>query len=80
MSTAEETIGTDLKAQMFALGRAAKVAAGILTRSSGEARDAALKAAAAEIRAAKDTILEANAADMAAAKWVSPSPIQTISC
>lgn len=68
MSTAEQAINTGLREAMFALGRAAKDAADVLTRSSGAARNAALMAAATEIRARKDAILEANSADMAAAK------------
>lgn len=68
MSTAEQTINFELREQMFALGRAAKAAADVLTRSSGEVRNQALEAAAAEIRARRSQILEANAADMAEAR------------
>jgi glutamate-5-semialdehyde dehydrogenase len=68
MSTAEQAIKPVLREQMFALGRAAKGAADVLTRSTGSARDAALRAAAAEIRAGAAVILEANAKDMAAAR------------
>ncbi len=67
MSTAEQAISTGLREDMFALGRAAKSAADLLTRSSSEARNQALMAAAAEIRKDKQAILEANAADMEAA-------------
>jgi glutamate-5-semialdehyde dehydrogenase len=68
MSTAEKAIGTGLRDEMFALGRAARRAADALTRSSGESRNAALTAAAAAIRAGKAEILEANARDMAKAR------------
>jgi glutamate-5-semialdehyde dehydrogenase len=68
MSTAEQAIKPALKEQMFALGRAAKSAADVLTRSTGSTRNAALLAAAAEIRSGAAVILEANAEDMAAAK------------
>ena len=67
MSTAEQAINSGLREEMFALGRAAKDAADLLTRSSGAERNAALLAAAAEIRSAKDAILKANAEDMAGA-------------
>ena len=67
MSTAEQAINPDLKAQMFALGRAAKAAADELTRSSGEVRNGALRAAAAAIRSRQSEILAANAKDMSAA-------------
>jgi glutamate-5-semialdehyde dehydrogenase len=67
MSSAEKAVQSDLKAQMLALGRAARTAADELTRSSGAARSFALKQAAAEIRSCKAQILEANAKDMTAA-------------
>jgi len=67
MSTAEKAMLPDLEARMRAIGRAARHAADELTRSPGEARNAALKAAAAAIRADRDEILKANAKDMAAA-------------
>jgi glutamate-5-semialdehyde dehydrogenase len=53
---------------MFALGRQAKRAADVLTRSTGSARDKALRAAAAAIRADSAEILKANARDMATAR------------
>jgi glutamate-5-semialdehyde dehydrogenase len=53
---------------MFALGRAARAAADELTRSSTAARNKALTAAAAALRARAGEILEANARDMAAAE------------
>jgi glutamate-5-semialdehyde dehydrogenase len=67
MSTAEQAMQTDLAGQMFALGRAAKAAAAALARTSGAMRNAALRAAAAEIRAGRDAILAANATDREAA-------------
>ena len=68
MSTAENAINSSLREQMFAMGRAARAAADELTRSSGEARNGALRAAAAAIRENLDAILEANSRDMAAAR------------
>ena len=68
MSTAEQPIRTDLAEQMFALGRAAKAAAAELARASGEVRNAALREAAAQIRAGRAEILAANAEDMQAAQ------------
>jgi glutamate-5-semialdehyde dehydrogenase len=64
MSTAEQAMATSLRERMFALGRAARRAADVLTRSSGSARNSALAAAAAAIRANQAGILEANARDM----------------
>ncbi len=68
MSTAKNEIGLDLSAQMRALGRSAREAAGILARVTTAQKNAALKGIAAEIRASKQTILDANAQDMAAAR------------
>ncbi|MGD8340260.1 MAG: glutamate-5-semialdehyde dehydrogenase [Gammaproteobacteria bacterium] len=68
MSTAEQAINSSLREEMFALGRAARAAADELTRTSSEARNGALRAAAAAIREDVGAILEANARDMAAAK------------
>jgi glutamate-5-semialdehyde dehydrogenase len=68
MNTAEQAINTSLRQEMLALGRAAKAAADVLTRSSGAVREAALRAAAAQIRAESAAILQANAKDMAAAR------------
>ncbi len=53
---------------MMALGAAAKAAARDLERSDSETRRAALRAAAAEIRAARREILQANAEDCARAE------------
>ena len=68
MSTAEQAIRTGLRDEMLAIGRAARRAADVLTRSSGAARNAALRAAAAVIREDRARILEANAVDMAKAR------------
>lgn len=57
-----------LEQQMQALGRAARAAGRLLAQSSGEARDEALRQAAAAIRRDRAAILEANARDMAAAR------------
>jgi glutamate-5-semialdehyde dehydrogenase len=53
---------------MMTLGRAARLAAETLARSSTDARNAALAAAAAEIRAARGAILAANARDLERAR------------
>lgn len=58
----------DLKAQMLALGQAAKRAAAVLALSDRTAKDRALLAMAAALRAARKKILTANAEDMEAAK------------
>ena len=68
MSTVEKAVRADLREQMFALGRAARAAAALLTRSSSAARNRALVEAAAAIRSGRDAILAANQADMARAK------------
>jgi len=68
MRPAEQVRDMDLKEQMFAIGRAARAAADQLTRTSGAARNAALRAAAGEIRANRAAILKANAADMEQAR------------
>ena len=59
---------SDLEAQMAALGRAAKEAAHTLGLADAETKAAALRAAAAAIRAHCAEILAANATDMAAAR------------
>jgi glutamate-5-semialdehyde dehydrogenase len=53
---------------MDGLGRQARVAARALGMSSGDVRDSALRAAAAELRSRDSEILEANASDMRAAE------------
>jgi len=57
-----------IAATMDELGRSARRAAAHLSTSSGGERDAALSAAAAEIRRRSAMIAEANARDMAAAR------------
>jgi glutamate-5-semialdehyde dehydrogenase len=52
---------------MDGLGRQARDAARVLAMSSGDARNAALQAASAELRSRQAEILEANAKDMHAA-------------
>jgi glutamate-5-semialdehyde dehydrogenase len=68
MSTAEKAIRSDLSEQMQALGRAARAAADVLTRTSGATRNDALRRAAMEIRQNTDLILAANAEDMSRAR------------
>ena len=68
MSTVEKAVRSDLREQMFALGRAARAAAALLARSPTAARNRALTEAAAAIRRGQDAILAANQADMARAK------------
>ena len=59
---------SDLGAVMAQIGRAAAASRHALALSSGEVRNAALLAAAGEIRAQAATILAANAQDMEAAR------------
>ena len=59
--------GADIHAVMRELGAAAHDAARVLGRASTEAKNTALKAAAAAIRAEAATLLDANARDLAAA-------------
>ena len=68
MSTATREIARDLREQMLEIGRAAKAASATLGRSSAAARNAALRAAADELRKSTPAILRANAQDCAAAK------------
>jgi glutamate-5-semialdehyde dehydrogenase len=68
MSTAEQHIASDLKAQMLALGAAARRAAGELAQLEPARKTEALHAIARNIRAAQERILAANAEDMAAAR------------
>ena len=58
----------DVDALLTRLGRAARAAGTALGGASTEAKNTALLAAAAEIRARAGDILEANAADMKAAR------------
>ena len=64
----------DLAATMHQLGEDARTAARQLANTSGEAKDRALRAAAASLRASEDDILAANAKDMAAAEQRQLSP------
>ena len=67
MSTAEREV-SGLAAQMRELGRAARAAAAVLGRVPTEQKDAALRAAASELRRGRDEILAANKKDYAEAK------------
>ena len=58
----------DLEAEMQALGARARSAAQLLATTPRAAKDRALLAAAASLRARADEILEANAKDLAAAE------------
>jgi glutamate-5-semialdehyde dehydrogenase len=68
MSTATRDIASKLREQMLEIGRAAKAASATLARSSATARNAALRAAAQELRKSTPAILRANEQDCAAAK------------
>ena len=57
-----------LSQTMNSLGRHARSAARALAMSSGDVRNAALRAASAELRMRRAEILEANATDMQAAR------------
>jgi len=61
-------LGVDLSETMAGMGQRARVAARILRETSGEKKNAALRAAAASIRAHAKNILAANAQDISAAK------------
>ncbi len=58
----------DLEQQMYRLGRAAREAARGMAAAPRSAKDTALRAGAAALRARAEPILEANARDMAAAR------------
>jgi glutamate-5-semialdehyde dehydrogenase len=62
------TLGGDLRERMFELGRAARAAAGILARATTATKNAVLRTAAHELRAATTELLRANAEDLAAAR------------
>jgi glutamate-5-semialdehyde dehydrogenase len=64
----EISMPDSLSSIMDGLGRQARDAARVLGMSSGDVRDSALRAAAAELRSRDREILEANAIDMRAAK------------
>jgi glutamate-5-semialdehyde dehydrogenase len=59
---------SDITAYVRELGREARAAARELARASAEAKNRALRAMAADIRARSDALLEANRADVAQAK------------
>jgi glutamate-5-semialdehyde dehydrogenase len=59
---------TDVAAVMLAIGRRARAASAALALASGDAKDRALRAAAAAIRADAERILAANAEDVSAAR------------
>src|ERR1700754_2213132 len=63
-----ESTPQDLAALMDSLGRAAVGAAHTLARANTATKNAALAAAAAEIRKQRDAILEANRSDLQAAQ------------
>ncbi len=65
----ERTDGVaDVAAVMLDIGRRARAASAALALASGEAKDRALRAAAAAIRSEAERILAANAEDVAAAR------------
>lgn len=68
MSTAEQEIGEDLSARMYALGAAARRAAAELAQADPAVKTAALHAMAQQIRDSEQAILAANALDMEAAR------------
>ncbi len=67
MSTAYD-VETDLRAEMSALGEAARIAAKALAVANTETKNAVLNAMAASIRANAGSILDANAKDLKAAE------------
>ncbi|MDP6830544.1 MAG: glutamate-5-semialdehyde dehydrogenase [Alphaproteobacteria bacterium] len=67
MSTAEN-LADDLQQRMLDLGAGARAAATVLAKAPAEAKNQALLAAAAAIRAEQAAILAANATDIAAAE------------
>ena len=73
MSTAENT-AEDLQRQMLDLGAAARAAATVLAQTPVEAKNLALRAAAAALRDGGAAILAANATDMAAAEQRNLTP------
>ncbi|RMF98108.1 MAG: glutamate-5-semialdehyde dehydrogenase [Gammaproteobacteria bacterium] len=67
MSAASESNG-DIVQTMQGLGRQARAAAAVLARATPDQKDAALRAAAAELERRSDAILAANALDMEAGR------------
>jgi glutamate-5-semialdehyde dehydrogenase len=68
MTSMGKSVNEDLYYQMRLLGEAARQAARVLGRADAGKKNAALEAAAAELRRAAPEILEANFADMASAR------------
>jgi len=66
-------IADPIARQLEDAARAARAAAGQLARAGRPAKDRALKAAAAALRAGQDTLLAANAADLEANPDLSPA-------
>ena len=73
MST-EENTAEDLQRQMLELGAAARAAATVLAQTPVEAKNLALRTAAAALRDGGAAILAANATDMAAAEQRNLTP------
>jgi glutamate-5-semialdehyde dehydrogenase len=71
--TALERLQGDLDAEMRAIGAAARAAAAVLARSPAEHKTAALREAAAALRANRAALLDANARDIAEAEHTSLS-------
>ena len=67
-AVARETAGSDLRAQMLALGKAARNAAAVLADATTEAKNHALAKAAAAIRLDASEILDANRRDLSQAR------------
>ncbi len=68
MTALKKELSDDLQGEMRRLGAAARAAAAELALTPGTSRDAALKAAAAALRADAATLMTANALDLAAAR------------
>lgn len=68
MDGADPVERMDIHQEMLGIGRAARAAVRALASSSGDARNLALRAAAAAIRGNEAVLLEANARDVEAAK------------
>ena len=71
MSALEPAFSQDIRHQMLGLGEAARAAAQVLATAPAQAKDKALKAAAAAIRTGRGRILAANAKDLAEAEDLS---------
>src|SRR4051794_12273399 len=68
ISVGEQRVGGDLAATMAAIGTRARAVASALSLAPTEAREEALRRAAASVRARANEILAANADDLAAAR------------